>query len=178
MNQLICREDWQGETEPKNVAYFCSAFTQAEYPPRSEHSFPAQTNDQAKKNAINHLKHDMHFLWPEMATAHNFDWSTLTDPDNRLGEERFDSQYWRANVDPSERYVMSVKGSSRYRLDTNETLFANLYITGDWINTGVNAGCVEAAVMAGMETSRAICGYPDKINGEYGFKPYKDHKRH
>lgn len=178
MNQLLCREDWQGGVDPKNVAYFCSAFTQSIYPPQSEHDFPVQMRAQAKQNAINHLTQDMHFLWPEVANAGSFSWSILTDPNDNAGEKRFDAQYWRANVDPSERYVMSVKGSSQYRLDTQATAFDNLYITGDWINTGVNAGCVEAAVMAGMETSRAICGYPEKINGEHGFKPYKGQKRH
>ena len=108
-----------------------------------------------------------------MASTGNFDWSVLTDLMDQQGEERFDRHSCRSNVDPSERYVLSVKNSSQYRLDTNQTQFSNLFITGDWINTGVNAGCVEAATMAGMETSRAISGFPASINGEYGFLPYK-----
>ena len=113
----------------------------------------------------------MHDLWPAVASVGEFDWQCLLDPNHQVGESRFDSQYWRANVDPSERYVMSVVDSSKYRLKTDETLFANLLITGDWIKTGVNAGCVEAAVMAGMQTSRVICGLPESISGENGFEP-------
>jgi hypothetical protein len=88
----------------------------------------------------------------------------------------FDSQYWGSNVEPSERYVLSVKNSSQYRLATNDTLYSNLFITGDSISTSVNPGCVEAATMAGMETSRAVCGFPEVINGEHGFEAYKNNR--
>lgn len=174
MNQLLCREDWPKDNEPKNVAYFCSAQTISDYPNASDHQFPARCKREAKDNAISYLTNDVHYLWPKVATEGQFDWSILTDQSSQTGQKRFDSQYWRSNVDPSERYVLSVKNSSQYRLDTNATNFSNLFITGDWINTGVNAGCVEAATMAGMETSRAICGYPETINGENGFAPYKN----
>ena len=64
---------------------------------------------------------------------------------------------------------MSVVGSTRYRLASDQSGFANLFLTGDWIRTGLNAGCVEAAVMAGMQASRAISGYPVMIQGETDF---------
>jgi uncharacterized protein with NAD-binding domain and iron-sulfur cluster len=54
-------------------------------------------------------------------------------------------------------------------LRTDQSGFSNLFLTGDWIKTGINAGCVEAAVMAGMQTSRAISGYPAVIEGEADF---------
>ncbi|MGJ8682464.1 NAD(P)-binding protein [Paraglaciecola sp.] len=173
MNQLLCREAWPAGIKPQNVAYFCSAQTITDFPPASDHNFPKETTQQAKDNAISYLKNDVYNLWPKVASKGDFNWAVLTDQSNQQGEERFNSQYWRSNVDPSERYVLSVKNSSQYRLNSNETQFTNFYITGDWINTGVNAGCVEAATMAGMETSRAISGYPENINGEYGFSPYK-----
>ena len=171
MDQLIDKETWPSNLEPKNVAYFCSAFGVDTYPPRSQTDFQAQCNLRVKSNGVFKLKHQMHDLWPAVASVGEFDWQCLLDPNHQVGESRFDSQYWRANVDPSERYVMSVVDSSKYRLKTDETLFANLLITGDWIKTGVNAGCVEAAVMAGMQTSRVICGLPESISGENGFEP-------
>lgn len=176
MNQLLCLEDWPKDCEPKNVAYFCSAQPISEYPPASDHGFPVQCTQQAKDNATAYLTNDVYHLWPNVALKGTFDWSILTDLSTQKGEKRFDSQYWRSNVDPSERYVLSVKNSSQYRLATNGTLYSNLFITGDWISTGVNAGCVEAATMAGMETSRAVCGFPEDINGEHGFEPYKNNR--
>ena len=64
---------------------------------------------------------------------------------------------------------MSVVNSTQHRIETDGSGFSNLYMTGDWIKTGINAGCVEAAVMAGMQTARAMIGYPKVIKGETDF---------
>src|SRR5262245_63084174 len=83
-------------------------------------------------------------LWPAAVVATGqLDWDALMDPDSQHGEQRFDSQYWRANIDPSDRYVLSVKGSTKGRLRADESGFDNLYLAGDWTYTGLNVGCVE-----------------------------------
>jgi len=166
MDQTLCRENWPPQFEPRNVSYFCSALPVQSYPPVSDHGFPARMAEQVKQSALNQLKHHIHALWPAVSAPDDFDWARLIDPRGAAGEKRFDSQYWRANVDPSERYVLSVVDSTQYRLRTQGTGFSNLYVTGDWIKTGINAGCVEAAVMAGMQTSRALCGHPAVIAGD------------
>jgi uncharacterized protein with NAD-binding domain and iron-sulfur cluster len=56
--------------------------------------------------------------------------------------------------------------SSIYRIKTDQTGFDNLYITGDWIQTNFNYGCIECCVMSGMMTARAISGEYIKIVGE------------
>ena len=91
------------------------------------------------------------------------------DPANGSGVTRFDRQFWRANVDPSERYVLSLVDTSIYRLHADQSGFSNLFLAGDWLKTGLDAGCVEAAVMGGMQASRAICGVPQTIPGERGW---------
>jgi uncharacterized protein with NAD-binding domain and iron-sulfur cluster len=166
MDQTLPREDWPKPYQPKNVSYFCSVLPVKAYPPFSDHAYPARMAAEVKLGAIDQLQHQIYNLWPAVATPQGFDWSTLVDMNGGVGEKRFDSQYWRANVDPSERYVLSVVNSTKHRLLTDNTGFANFYVTGDWIRTGINAGCVEAAVMAGMQTSRAISGYPKVIVGE------------
>ena len=168
MQQLIVREAWPPGFEPRNVSYFCSALPMASYPPRSDHAFPARCKAEAGKGASNQLDTRIGALWPEAATRAGFRWDWLVDEGGGSGPARFASQYWRANVDPSERYVLSVVNSSRHRLRTDGSGFANLYLTGDWIRTALNAGCVEAATMAGMQTARAICGWPAVIRGESG----------
>lgn len=102
-------------------------------------------------------------------TPTGFDWSVLIDLNDGTGPARFDGQYWRGNVDPSERYVLSVVGSSQHRLRADQSGFANLFLAGDWLKTGLDAGCVEAATMGGMQAARAIGGYPAVIRGEGGF---------
>ncbi|NOU49318.1 NAD(P)-binding protein [Pseudoalteromonas sp. JBTF-M23] len=170
MSNLVDKEDWPSNG-PNNIAYFCSAFGCETYPSKSHHNFPTEQKAKVKENALDKLRTEMQPLWPSVYNQQQFDWSVLYAPAGDVGEQRFDSQYWRVNVDPSERYVLSVTGSSQYRLATDGSIFANLYLTGDWIQTGVNAGCVEAAVMAGMQTSRSLCGIPSKISGEDGFEP-------
>ena len=83
-------------------------------------------------------------------------WNFLVAPDGVQEVARFNYQYWRANSDPSERYVLSVKGSTRCRLESDKSGFDNLYLAGDWTYTGLNVGCVEAAVMSGMQAAQGI----------------------
>jgi len=166
MDQVLAREDWPAQATPGNVSYFCSALPVDSFPPPSDHAFPLQMARQVKEAAIVQLQAQMAPLWPAVATPHGFDWNALFDPAGGSGVHRFDSQYWRANVDPSERYVLSLVGSSRHRLATDGAGFSNLFLAGDWIRTGLNAGCVEAATMAGMQASRALCGHPAVIVGD------------
>ncbi len=169
MDQLLAREDWPPGSEPRNTSYFCSALTVDSYPPASDSGFPKRMAELAKEGAVNQLSHQIAALWSAAGPAGAFPWQWLVDSSGATGVQRFDAQYWRANVDPSERYVMSVVDSTKYRLQTDQSGFSNLFLTGDWIKTGLNAGCVEAAVMAGMQTSRAISGHPQVIDGEADF---------
>ncbi|PWF41760.1 NAD(P)-binding protein [Massilia glaciei] len=169
MDQLLEREEWPSTYTPKNVSYFCSALPMASYPPQSDTTFPARCAALAKHGAVGQLATQIGALWPAAGVEGSFPWHWLVDPEDGMGPARFDRQYWRANVDPSERYVLSLVGSTVYRLDTDGSGFSNLYLTGDWIKTGINMGCVEAAVMAGMQTSRAMCGFPRDIDGETDF---------
>jgi uncharacterized protein with NAD-binding domain and iron-sulfur cluster len=168
MNQLLCRETWPQGDEPLNVSYFCNAFAVSSYPPASDHDFPARCRDEVKAAAIGQLQQDIRALWT-CVPASGFDWNWLVDAEGGDGVVRFDRQYWRANVDPSERYVQSLVDTSQYRLRADESGFANLFLAGDWLKTGLDAGCVEAAVMGGMQASRAISGYPATIVGEHGW---------
>ena len=170
MNQLLDKENWQPQgCDPQNVAYFCGVQPVNYFPPRSDHQFPTTCKAQVRENCITEINTDLSSLWPNAFTSGQFQWTVLTDPLNQIGEDRFNSQYWRSNVSPSERYVQSVVNSTQYRIDTKVTDFDNIYFTGDWIRTGLNAGCVEAATMAGMQTARAISGRPIDIKGEFDF---------
>jgi hypothetical protein len=80
----------------------------------------------------------------------------------------FDAQFFRCNVDPSELYVLSLPGSTKYRLSAHDSDFDNLYLAGDWAFTDLNIGCIEAAVISARMASRAICGKPDHIFGAFG----------
>jgi hypothetical protein len=99
----------------------------------------------------------------------DFRWDILHDPAEGQGEARLESQYLRANIDPSDRYVLSLPGTGRYRLRADESGYSNLVLAGDWIDSGLNAGCIEAAVMSGIEAANAVLGRPllEGISGFY-----------
>ena len=77
----------------------------------------------------------------------------------------FDGQYFRANFTPSEQYVLSLPGTSGYRLDSAVTDFGNLVLAGDWTANGLDAGCVEAAVTSGTQAARALLGDTRPVPG-------------
>ncbi|MGK0440484.1 MAG: hypothetical protein ACJA0N_000279 [Pseudohongiellaceae bacterium] len=170
MNQLLDKEDWsEYNLDPKNVAYYCGVQDITDIPPRDDYDFPKRSKQKVENACLQQIKYEMYSLWPNAATSDSFDWNVLTSHNNLQDEQRFQDQYWRSNINPSERYVQSVVGSTAHRIDTKIRDFDNIYFTGDWIKTGLNAGCVEAATMAGLQTSRAISGYPKVIKGEHDF---------
>jgi uncharacterized protein with NAD-binding domain and iron-sulfur cluster len=42
----------------------------------------------------------------------------------------------------------------------------NLFLAGDWVKTGLDAGCIECATMAGRQAARAITQKPLYVPGE------------
>ncbi len=170
MSHLLPRERWSTGAMPRSLAYFCSNLEDDEpIPPRAVPGFPARQAARVKANAISWLDNQVGHLWPTAMSPNrdgSFNWSLLVDPQEREGQARLDAQFWQATFCPSERYVLAVPGSNRYRLRADESGFRNMVLAGDWVRTGLSVGCVEAAVMAGMQASRAICGHPATIPGD------------
>ena len=52
--------------------------------------------------------------------------------------------------------MQSVPGSDKYRLRSDESGYDNLVLAGDWTDCGINAGCIEAAVMSGLQAANAL----------------------
>ncbi|MGD8406719.1 MAG: hypothetical protein PVJ21_23885, partial [Anaerolineales bacterium] len=162
-HQLIERENWPDEYDLKTIAYWCGVI-QDEQGDTQE-----KVTARAKAKALEFLKTEIKHLWPKATQSPEspiLNWEVLIDPLEREGEARFDAQYWRGNFQPSERYVLSVAKSTKHRLRTDESGYHNLFLVGDWIRTGFDAGCIEAATMSGMQASRAISGYPKVVVGE------------
>lgn len=162
MTQSLAREDWPaGEGHhPRQVTYFCSVLPDL---PGDGTCDPPSGKDTVKKNALHLLESGMAHLWPEaVGSGGELLWNLLVDNRKPPGEgkERFEAQFWVSVPNPSDRYVLSVPGSSRYRLRTDESGYRNLLLTGDWIQNTFNAGAAESAAMSGMATSSALSGYP------------------
>jgi uncharacterized protein with NAD-binding domain and iron-sulfur cluster len=171
MSQVIPLEPFPSSHAVKCVAYIFGPLQDAaKIPlPGPMPTFPAQQRARVKEEALKFLRTLVRPVWPgavDPANPRGLDWDVLVDLDNLTGAARFDAQFWRSNIDPSERYVLSVKGSTTARLRADESGFDNLVLAGDWTATGMNSGCAEAAVMSGMRAARKIAGHPWRIVGE------------
>jgi uncharacterized protein with NAD-binding domain and iron-sulfur cluster len=158
MRHLIARETWP--RAPRALAYFCNVLPD----PATPGEYPAAQRERVRRNAVRFLNEQLVHLWPRACGAPGtFRWDALVDPggtDSARGEARFGSQFWTANVNPSDRYVLSLPGSSAYRISPLDRSYDNLTIAGDWTDCGFNAGCVEAAVMSGRLAAHAVALAP------------------
>ena len=161
MDQLLAREQWTPEDGVKGIAYFCGVLIDepGENEPNSDH--------RVELRAIEVITRHLKWLWPGSMSDGEFDWNVLADFAHREGAARLEAQYVRSNIEPSERYTMTPAKSVGFRLSADQSGYDNMSLAGDWVNNGLNSGCIEAAVMAGMQAARHISGVPRKIVGEY-----------
>ena len=130
--------------------------------------------EHVQARAVDYLRRDVHHLWPRAIADGDFRWDLLCNAGDAAGPARLDGQYCTANVDPSDRYVLSLPGTGRFRLRADESGYDNLFLAGDWTDSGLNAGCIEGAVVSGIQAANAVTGSP-LLTGVVGF--YLSHAR-
>jgi uncharacterized protein with NAD-binding domain and iron-sulfur cluster len=130
----------------RSVAYFCAVLADEDVRTNQHLSLPL-----SKRLAA--FLAGMTLLWPGAAR----DW-------RKLKPLRFHVQ---ANVAGSDRYSLSLPGTISERLSPFDRSVLNMTVAGDWTACGLDAGCVEAAVMSGMLAAHAISETPalDSIIG-------------
>ncbi len=162
MGHLLEHEEWPEDGRPQAVAYLCGPL--ADEAARQ----PDEAAAAVRRHTAEFLERHGGDIWPQAVDATGgFRWDVLAD-DGRAeagngrggGQARLDAQYWTANVDPSDRYVQSPPGSTIHRLRADEAGYQNLFLAGDWTNCGLNAGCIEAAVLSGLQAANAVRGRP------------------
>ena len=111
MSHLLGRESWR--RSPRAIAYFCSVLPRSDVSDaRSNPAYRPTQQEQVRRNAVHFLNEEIGQLWPNAVCGpREFRWELLVDPRDGAagsampGESRFASQYWTANVNPSDRYV-------------------------------------------------------------------------
>lgn len=171
---LVAQERWPEGNRPRGLVYLIGALSDPdEIPPFDHHDFPERQRERIKWATIQWLR-TIDGLLPGAARspidARSFDFTLLHQhhPARRArGVNTFDQQYWKANIDPNERYTLTVAGTLRYRLHPWASGFANLVLAGDWTYTGFNVGSFEGAVMSGKLASLTLSGAPtlDEVHG-------------
>lgn len=160
MSFLLPLEDDRTARPYGNLSYYCGPFPRNEaLPQRPAPSFPESERDRARIAFEAWNRHAIAHLLPNAGDA-----STGVYHPAQQAEV-----YVRLNINPSDEYVLSTAGSIEHRLRTDETGVSNLFIVGDWIRSGIDAGAVEVAVTSGRQCARAITGFPQYIYGESDF---------
>lgn len=161
MSQVMPYEDWK-EDKPGVLIYYTGSFLDPEViPPFSDHRYPHDQTERIMRVSEQWLKDKMGWFFPNATTLeypegmrldviHDFSKTANTD------FARLKTQFFRANVNPTDRYTLSLPGSNKYRLKADESGFDNLVITGDWIDFGVNVGYYEGAIIAGLQAGQVM----------------------
>jgi uncharacterized protein with NAD-binding domain and iron-sulfur cluster len=183
MRHLISEENWP--VRPRAIAYFCGVLPDGVAIDQQTPDYPARSREEVRRSAVGFLNRDIRHLWPAASRRDGgFRWELLAETErsgdseahspepaseaaagfrpsgNGTGESGFDTQFWTANVNPSDRYVQSPPKTTRFRISPLDNTYDNLTIAGDWTGCGLNVGCVEAAVISGRLAAHALCGSP------------------
>jgi uncharacterized protein with NAD-binding domain and iron-sulfur cluster len=156
MSHTLWAEDWPMNDRPRSAAYFCGSLP-APWPTDDSACYTTHLTQQAHADATDFIDHQLGVFFPN--AVH----------DGRFARHLLTSQHLSVNIDPSDRYVQSVPGSDKYRLRPDESGYDNLVLAGDWTDTGTNAGCIEAAVVSGLQAANAVAGrgHYHRIRGYY-----------
>ena len=152
MSHVIAAEGWPSGNRPGSLAYFCSVLRDGDV--MDAESAAATVDRDVRTFLTDHAG----AFWPLATDAGGrFRWELLhggAETGTTVG------LYTRANTDASDRYVQSLPGSSASRLRPDRSGVDNLVLAGDWTSCGLNAGCIEAAVMSGVEAANVVMGRP------------------
>ncbi|GEM_PF-505770 len=102
---------------------------------------------QAGADLTRMLHEDMRAIWPE--------------PFKSGSKPTELSRHVMVNFEGSDRYTQSLPGSLAFRISPLRRDVENMTIAGDWTACGLDAGCVETAVMSGMLAAHAVSGKPN-----------------
>jgi uncharacterized protein with NAD-binding domain and iron-sulfur cluster len=136
----------------RSVAYFCGTLSDED---------ARRGADAARRivaeNLDTMLEKGMSHLWPLA-----FEGNPPTGPQPVFA-------HVQANIEGSERYVLSLPGTIRSRISPLECPVANMTIAGDWTACGLDVGCVESAVISGMLAAHAITGGHPALESIIGY---------
>lgn len=161
MSHVVPEESWP--RRPRAAVYFCAVLPDPPEPPiESDLGYLDRRTAEVRANAEAFLQGPMRDAWPLAFQDGRFRWTLLADGEAETppGPGRFASQFWKANVNPTDRYVIHTPGSFRHRISPLDRTYDNLTIAGDWTDSGFHSGCVEGAVMSGLLAAHALSGAP------------------
>ncbi len=161
MSQVMPFENWNGD-EPGLLVYYTGSFLDPEHVPAfNDAAYPEVQKERVMRISEQWLRDNMGWFFKNATTGEypeGIDFDIIFDFSKEASTDfaKLKTQYFRANVNPTDRYTLSLPSSNKYRLKANESGFENLVITGDWIDFGVNVGYYEGAIIAGLKAGQCI----------------------
>jgi len=136
----------------RSVAYFCGVLS-------DEHANKGgqYAKDKVAADLQNMLAKGMCHLWPQAFDGGTAEQLVTGEP------------HVQANIEGSDRYTLSLPGSTRSRISPLECSVQNMSIAGDWTACGLDVGCFEAAVISGMLAVHAITGAEPSLESIIGY---------
>jgi len=158
---VLPNETWPENQRPKFLAYFTGPYVlHKPLPPFSDHQYQSRENERLKDSFEQWLCDNAAWFWPKAATylyPQGLNFQLLADAANSPdGYSRFSSQFFRANVRPTDHYTLSVPNSDQYRLKADASGFDNLFLCGDWIDFGGNVGYIDGTIQSGQQAAQAL----------------------
>jgi uncharacterized protein with NAD-binding domain and iron-sulfur cluster len=136
MSHLLPTEQWTGEGGPRGLAYLCGVV-----PDRDSGGISVD------RHLAAYLDDGLARLLPGILDRRGH---------RRAGVVRH--TFTTSATHPSDRYVQALPGSRAARLDADESGVDGLVLAGDWTRTGIDAGCIEAAVISGRRAANTVWG--------------------
>ena len=116
MSHLAREENWP--TPVRSTAYFCSVLPDVPEGTHVTREIHEAQRDHVRANAVRFLDAEVGALWPDATRAGTFRWDLLAAAGRAprakgraAGSRRFETQHWAANVNPTDRYVLSLPGT-------------------------------------------------------------------
>ncbi len=137
----------------RSVAYFCGVLADKDIP-----ATQTAADAKVKQNFKALLQKGIQPLWPDAFAGGRTAWDAIVG-----------APHAQANIYGSHRYTLSLPGSIQYRISPLDRSVLNMAIAGDWTATGIDAGCVEAAVMSGMLAAFALTNKTPSLDSIIGY---------
>ncbi|ODQ86643.1 FAD-dependent oxidoreductase [Mycolicibacterium holsaticum] len=169
MPQTLWAEEWPADDQPQTVAYFCGALDVDWSPTIDQDAYARRCRQIAEAETLNFLDNLVGVHLPGAVRDDGFAWHLVAGAQGRRGAEALATQHVSVNIDPSDRYVLSLPGTDDYRLRPDEAGYDNLVLAGDWTDSGLNSGCIESAVLSGLQAANTVLGHGrfHRIRGLY-----------
>jgi uncharacterized protein with NAD-binding domain and iron-sulfur cluster len=158
---VLPNENWPADNRPQFLAYYTGPYVlQKPLPPFSDHAYPKLELEYLKRTFQQWLQDNMGFFWPSITNVpfpNGMDFGKLAGTEKDASPlEKYESQFFRINVRPTDHYTLSVPGSASFRLKADQSGFDNLFLCGDWIDFGINVGYIDGTIQSGQQAGQAL----------------------